>query len=87
MSKVKESHDWVDAFVNDTFDKMKQGEEILEKTISMLKNQILHEENAYQIFFKKELESAGKSIPEMTEEEKKDFFNGIKKKWAKEKRK
>ena len=39
------------------------------------------EENEYQEFFKKALEKAGKSIPQMSDEEKKAFFNKIEKTW------
>jgi len=39
------------------------------------------EENAYQEFFKKALEKTGKSIPEMSEDEKKTFFNKIDSAW------
>ena len=39
------------------------------------------EENEYQEFFKKALEKAGKSIPSMSDEEKKAFFNKIEATW------
>ena len=39
------------------------------------------EENEYQEFFKKALEKAGKSIPQMSDEEKKAFFNKIDATW------
>ena len=39
------------------------------------------EENAYQEFFKKALEKTGKSIPDMSDEEKKAFFNKIDSAW------
>lgn len=39
------------------------------------------EENEYQQFFKKALEKTGKSIPQMSDEEKKDFFNKIDAAW------
>jgi hypothetical protein len=39
------------------------------------------EESEYQEFFKKALEKAGKSIPSMSDEEKKAFFNNIEKTW------
>ena len=39
------------------------------------------EESEYQEFFKKALEKAGKSIPAMSDEEKKAFFNKIEKTW------
>lgn len=41
----------------------------------------LQEESEYQTFFKKALEKAGKSIPSMSDEEKKDFFNKIETTW------
>ena len=39
------------------------------------------EETEYQAFFKKALEKAGKSIPSMSDEEKKEFFNKIDAAW------
>jgi len=39
------------------------------------------EETEYQTFFKKALEKAGKSIPSMSDEEKKAFFNKIDSAW------
>ena len=39
------------------------------------------EESEYQEFFKKSLEKAGKSIPNMSDEEKKAFFNKIDSAW------
>jgi len=39
------------------------------------------EENEYQEFFKKALEKTGKSIPQMSDEEKKAFFNKIDASW------
>ena len=39
------------------------------------------EESEYQEFFKKALEKAGKSIPSMSDDEKKAFFNKIEKTW------
>lgn len=39
------------------------------------------EENEYQTFFKKALEKTGKSIPQMSDEEKKTFFNKIDAAW------
>jgi len=43
--------------------------------------QIMSEESDYQTFFKKALEKAGKSIPSMSDEEKKEFFNKIDAAW------
>ena len=42
---------------------------------------IMREEAEYQQFFKKALEKSGKSIPDMSDEEKKDFFNKIDAAW------
>ena len=42
---------------------------------------VLREESEYQTFFKKALEKSGKSIPSMSDEEKKAFFNKIQKAW------
>jgi hypothetical protein len=42
---------------------------------------IVKEESEYQSFFKSALEKAGKSIPDMSEEEKKAFFNKIDSAW------
>ena len=53
-------------------------------TKEQLKNivrETLKEESEYQKFFKKALEKAGKSIPSMSDEEKKAFFNKIEKTW------
>ena len=53
-------------------------------TKEQLKNivrETLQEESEYQKFFKKALEKAGKSIPQMSDEEKKAFFNKIEKTW------
>tara|TARA_R100000027_G_scaffold28795_1_gene20902 strand:- start:125 stop:454 length:330 start_codon:yes stop_codon:yes gene_type:complete len=53
-------------------------------TREQLKNivrETLQEESEYQTFFKKALEKAGKSIPQMSDNEKKAFFNKIEKTW------
>jgi hypothetical protein len=42
---------------------------------------IIREETEYQQFFKKALEKAGKSIPDMSDDEKKAFFNKIDTAW------
>jgi hypothetical protein len=44
--------------------------------------QVISEESEYQTFFRKALEKTGKSIPEMSEEEKKAFFNKIDAAWS-----
>ena len=53
-------------------------------TKEQLKNivrETMIEESEYQKFFKKALEKAGKSLPSMSDEEKKAFFNKIQKTW------
>ena len=42
---------------------------------------IVNEESEYQSFFKSALDKAGKSIPDMSEDEKKAFFNKIDSAW------
>ena len=42
---------------------------------------VLREETEYQKFFKKALENSGKSIPQMSDDEKKAFFNKIDAAW------
>ena len=42
---------------------------------------VLREETEYQKFFKKALEKSGKSIPQMSDDEKKAFFNKIDAAW------
>jgi hypothetical protein len=46
----------------------------------LVKN-IMSEESEYQAFFQKALEKAGKSIPSMSDDEKKAFFNKIDSTW------
>ena len=43
--------------------------------------EVMTEESEYQEFFKRALEKTGKSIPDMSDEEKKDFFNKIDSAW------
>lgn len=53
-------------------------------TREQLKNivrEVMTEESEYQTFFKKALEKTGKSIPQMSDEEKKAFFNKIDNAW------
>lgn len=54
---------------------------ITKETIKETLRQIMAEESEYQTFFKKALEKAGKSIPSMSDEEKKEFFNKIDAAW------
>lgn len=55
---------------------------ITRETIKETIRQIMSEESDYQKFFRKALEKAGKSIPSMSDEEKKEFFNKIDKAWS-----
>ena len=53
-------------------------------TREQLKNivrETLQEESEYQTFFKKALEKAGKSITQMSDDEKKSFFNKVDAAW------
>jgi hypothetical protein len=43
--------------------------------------QVVREESEYQAFFKKQLEKAGKSITQMSDTEKKAFFNKVDTAW------
>jgi len=43
--------------------------------------EVMTEENEYQAFFQKALDKAGKSIPSMSDEEKKAFFDKIDSAW------
>ena len=55
---------------------------ITKETIKDTLRTVMAEETEYQIFFKKALEKAGKSIPSMSDEEKKEFFNKIDATWS-----
>ena len=54
---------------------------ITKETIKSTLRTIMAEESEYQTFFKKALEKSGKSIPSMSDEEKKAFFNKIDAAW------
>jgi hypothetical protein len=54
---------------------------ITREQLKSIVKETMIEENEYQAFFKKALEKAGKSIPKMSDEEKKAFFNKIEKTW------
>ena len=58
-------------------DKLNINRENIKETL----RNIMAEESEYQTFFKKALEKAGKSIPSMSDEEKKEFFNKIDAAW------
>jgi hypothetical protein len=52
-------------------------ETITRARLKELVKEVMKEESEYQAFFKKELEKAGKSISQMSDDEKKEFFNKI----------
>ena len=54
---------------------------ITREALKNIVKETMIEESAYQEFFKRALEKAGKSIPSMSDEEKKKFFNNIEKTW------
>ena len=54
---------------------------ITREALKNIVKETMIEESEYQEFFKKALEKAGKSIPSMSDEEKKKFFNNIEKTW------
>jgi hypothetical protein len=54
---------------------------ISKSRLKELVRETMIEENEYKDFFQKALEKAGKSIPEMSDEEKKSFFNKVDAAW------
>jgi len=54
---------------------------ITRENLKNIVREAMVEESAYQEFFKKALEKTGKSIPQMSDEEKKAFFNKIDSAW------
>lgn len=54
---------------------------ITREALKAIVKETMIEESEYQEFFKRALEKAGKSIPQMSDEEKKAFFNKIEKTW------
>ena len=56
---------------------MKITKEQIKETLKL----VMNEEADYKVFFKKALKKAGKSIPSMSDDEKKAFFNKIDKAW------
>ena len=52
----------------------------LEKLKEIIRG-VIKEEEEYQAFFKKALEKAGKAIPNMSDDEKKTFFNKVDSLW------
>ena len=56
-------------------------ETITRARLKELVREVMKEESEYQAYFKKELEKAGKSITQMSDEEKKAFFDKIDTAW------
>lgn len=54
---------------------------ITKEQFKKIVKEVLTEENEYQAFFQKALDKAGKSIPSMSDEEKKAFFDKIDASW------
>jgi hypothetical protein len=54
---------------------------ITRQRLKELVKEVMVEETEYQAFFQKALDKAGKSIPSMSDEEKKAFFDKIDAAW------
>lgn len=54
---------------------------ITRQRLKELVKEVMTEETEYQAFFQKALDKAGKSIPSMSDEEKKAFFDKIDSAW------
>jgi hypothetical protein len=54
---------------------------ITKERLKELVREVMTEESEYQAFFKKALDKAGKSINDMTDDEKKAFFNKVDTAW------
>ena len=54
---------------------------ITKEQLKTIVREAISEESEYQTFFKKALEKTGKSIPQMSDDEKKAFFNKIDAAW------
>jgi hypothetical protein len=54
---------------------------ITRQRLKELVKEVMVEESEYQAFFQKALDKAGKSIPSMSDEEKKAFFDKIDAAW------
>ena len=55
---------------------------ITKQRLKELVKEVMVEETEYQAFFQKALDKAGKSIPSMSDEEKKAFFDKIDAAWS-----
>jgi len=80
MSRVKIAESMVDAYLDGDTSVFKDFELVDEKIDKLV------ELNAYQQFFVSKLRATGKSIGEMTDEEKSAFFTDVKKGWAAQKK-
>jgi hypothetical protein len=59
----------------------KESMKITKERLKELVKEVMTEESEYQAFFQKALDKAGKSIPSMSDEEKKTFFDKIDTAW------
>jgi hypothetical protein len=99
VTKSEVSDDVVTAADNMTLDQIKKyagtkHSEIKERinknmnafkhlVLEKLNSKIQNEKNEYQKFFKKKLDDEDKSIPDMSDQEKKDFFDRVSSEWSK----
>ena len=60
----------------------KENMKITKERLKELVKEVMTEETEYQAFFAKALDKAGKSIPEMSDEEKKAFFDKVDAAWS-----
>jgi hypothetical protein len=59
----------------------KENMKITKERLKELVKEVMTEESEYQAFFQKALDKAGKSIPSMSDEEKKSFFDKVDTAW------
>lgn len=59
----------------------KENMKITKERLKELVKEVMTEESEYQAFFQKALDKAGKSIPSMSDEEKKTFFDKVDTAW------
>ena len=63
-------------------DKIKNEQSIKREALKSIVKDVMQEEAEYQKFFQKVMDKAGKSIPSMSDEEKKAFFNKVDSAWS-----
>jgi len=63
-------------------DKIKNEQSIKREALKSIVKEVMKEESEYQKFFQKVLDKAGKSIPSMSDDEKKAFFNKVDSAWS-----